>query len=176
MAKKPLPPGPPIPGASDADGKRRMKLIIAIAVAFLLAIGLSIGGTVFFLGRDEATPDAAAEQAAGAPDGKQAAVYEPLAPAFIVNFAHNGRQRYMQVSVALMSRDQLALDALKQHMPLLRNRLVMLFSGQDFAALMTPVGKEMLRQQATSTVQELAQKEIGKLAVEQVLFTNFVLQ
>jgi len=41
---------------------------------------------------------------------------------------------------------------------------------------MTPVGKEMLRQQATSTVQELAQKEIGKLAVEQVLFTNFVLQ
>ena len=69
-----------------------------------------------------------------------------------------------------------ALDALKVHMPLLRNRLVMLLSSQDFEALKTPVGKEMLRQQATASVQELAQKEIGKLAIEQVLFTNFVLQ
>ena len=34
----------------------------------------------------------------------------------------------------------------------------------------------MLRQRATASVQELAQKEIGKLAIEQVLFTNFVLQ
>src|SRR3546814_6350248 len=97
-------------------------------------------------------------------------------PAFVVNFSNKGRQRYMQVSIALMSRDQAALDALKVHMPLLRNRLVMLFSSQDFEALKTPVGKEMLRQQATASVQELAQKEIGKLAVEQVLFTNFVLQ
>jgi len=52
----------------------------------------------------------------------------------------------------------------------------MLLSSQDFEALKTPVGKEMLRQQATASVQELAQKEIGKLAIEQVLFTNFVLQ
>ncbi|MBU2324083.1 MAG: flagellar basal body-associated FliL family protein, partial [Gammaproteobacteria bacterium] len=43
-------------------------------------------------------------------------------------------------------------------------------------SLITPVGKEMLRQQATASVQELAQKETGKLAVEQVLFTNLVLQ
>jgi flagellar protein FliL len=34
----------------------------------------------------------------------------------------------------------------------------------------------MLRQQATTTVQELAQKETGKMVVEQVLFTNLVLQ
>ncbi len=58
----------------------------------------------------------------------------------------------------------------------MRNQLVMLFSSQDFAALATPVGKEMLRQQATASVQELAQKETGKVAIEQVLFTNFVLQ
>ncbi|MCY1458553.1 Flagellar basal body-associated protein FliL [compost metagenome] len=61
-------------------------------------------------------------------------------------------------------------------MPVLRNKLVMLFSGQNFDTLVTPVGKEMLRQQATATVQELAKQETGELAVEQVLFTNFVLQ
>ena len=52
----------------------------------------------------------------------------------------------------------------------------MLFASQNFDSLMTPVGKEMLRQQATTTVQELAKKEVGDGVVEQVLFTNFVLQ
>ena len=34
----------------------------------------------------------------------------------------------------------------------------------------------MLRSQATAVVQEVAQKETGKTVVEQVLFTNIVLQ
>ncbi len=52
----------------------------------------------------------------------------------------------------------------------------MLFSGQDFATLASPVGQEMLRQKATASVQEVAQKELGKVVIEQLLFTNFVLQ
>ncbi|MGE4407972.1 flagellar basal body-associated protein FliL [Pseudomonas sp.] len=178
MAKKQAPPPLTSAGPEDAGGgKSRLKLILAIVVAMLLAVGLSIGGTLYFMNKGEGLeggkPD---DAAASTPSGKQPAIYEVLMPAFVVNFSHNGRQRYMQVGIALMSRDQSALDALKVHMPLLRNRLVMLFSSQDFEALKTPVGKEMLRQQATASVQELAQKEIGKLAVEQVLFTNFVLQ
>lgn len=38
------------------------------------------------------------------------------------------------------------------------------------------IGQEMLRQKATASVQEVAQKEVGKVVVEQLLFTNFVLQ
>ena len=38
--------------------------------------------------------------------GKKVAIYEVLAPAFVVNFNVKGRQRYMQVSVALMGRDK----------------------------------------------------------------------
>ena len=107
---------------------------------------------------------------------RQPAIYESIAPAFIANYKHQGRQRYMQVSVALMARSHAELAAPKAHMPLIRNRLVMLSSGHDIALLMTPVGKEMLRNQATAVVQELAQKETGKTVVEQVLFTNIVLQ
>ncbi|MNF10154.1 flagellar basal body-associated protein FliL [compost metagenome] len=82
----------------------------------------------------------------------------------------------MQVSLALMGRDQAQLDALREQMPLVRNQLVMLFSGQNFDSLTTPVGKEMLRQMATAKVQEVAKKATGKVVVEQVFFTNFVLQ
>lgn len=165
------------PETAEAKPAGKLKLIILIVAVVLLVVGISVGATWFLLSKGSSVPDAEAQTAAEpAVPVKQKAIYEEMVPAFVVNFNHQGRARYMQVSVALMARDQVALDALKVHMPVLRNRLVMLFSSQDFGALMTPVGKEMLRQQATASVQELAEKETGKLAVEQVLFTNIVLQ
>jgi len=80
------------------------------------------------------------------------------------------------VSITLLARNQADLDALKVHMPVIRNNLVMLFSGQTYETLATPVGQELLRQKATASVQEVAQKEVGKVVVEQLLFTNYVLQ
>lgn len=159
--------------APGTGGGGKIKLIIIGVVALLLVAGGSVAVTMFLLNKD--SPSEGAEPSA-AVSARQPAVYEVLAPAFVINYRHENRQRYMQVTVALMTRDPASLEALKAHMPLLRNRLVMLFSGQDFAQLMTPVGKEMLRQQATASVQELAQQEVGSLAIEQVLFTNFVLQ
>ncbi|MBB3101833.1 flagellar basal body-associated protein FliL [Azomonas macrocytogenes] len=175
MAKRQV---PKVPGSDSAGSKSRWKLIIVMVIALLAVIAASVAATWFFLANKTV-----AEQAAGSEHAtevaapvRQVAIYQVLTPAFVVNFKQDGRQRYLQVSVALMGRDQVAMDALKEHLPLLRNRLVMLFSSQDFATLMTPVGKEMLRQQATAGIQEQAQKALGKPVVEQVLFTNFVLQ
>src|SRR5690606_6998667 len=152
--------------------KGKVKLIIAIVVALLLAVGMSVGATWFFMHSAQSKPVAAETAVVG----KQPAIFEPMAPAFVANYNVNGRQRYMQVSITLQGRNQVDLEALKVHMPVIRNNLVMLFSGQDFATLATPVGQEMLRQKATASVQEVAQKELGKVAIEQLLFTNFVLQ
>jgi len=157
----------------DPATKGKLKLIIAIVVAVLLAIGLSVGATWYFMHSAASKPAVVADTA---PAGKQPAVFEPMAPAFVANYNQNGRQRYMQVSITMQGRNQADLDALKVHMPVIRNNLVMLFSGQDFATLATPVGQEMLRQKATASVQEVAQKELGKVVIEQLLFTNFVLQ
>ncbi len=157
----------------DPATKGKLKLVILIVVAVLLAIGLSVGATWYFMHSNQSKPVAVAETA---PVGKQPAIFESMAPAFVANFNQNGRQRYMQVSITMLARNQADLDALKVHMPVIRNNLVMLFSGQDFATLASPVGQEMLRQKATASVQEVAQKELGKVVVEQLLFTNFVLQ
>ncbi|MEX3772054.1 flagellar basal body-associated protein FliL [Pseudomonas sp. MYb118] len=157
----------------DPATKGKLKLIIAGVIALLLAIGLSVGATWYFMHSSQSKPAAPVE---AAPVGKQAAIFEALLPAFVANYNQNGRQRYMQVSITMMARNQADLDALKVHMPVIRNNLVMLFSAQDFATLASPVGQEMLRQKATASVQEVAQKELGKVVVEQLLFTNFVLQ
>ncbi|MCF5647765.1 flagellar basal body-associated protein FliL, partial [Pseudomonas syringae] len=107
---------------------------------------------------------------------KPVAVYEPMTPAFVVNFNANGRSRYMQVSITMLGRNAADMEALKVHMPLIRNNLVMLFAGIPFESLASPIGQEMLRQKATASIQEVAQKELGKTVIEQLLFTNFVLQ
>lgn len=155
-------------------GKGKLKMIILIVVGLLLAIGLSVGATWYFMNKSASKP--AEETPAAAVNVKAPAIYEPLAPAFVVNFKQNTRDRYMQVSIVLQARDKADMEALKVHMPVIRNNLVMLFSGQTFDTLATPIGQEMLRQKATASVQEVAQKEVGKPVIDQVLFTNFVLQ
>src|SRR5690606_26831659 len=107
---------------------------------------------------------------------KKPAIYYPLQPVFIVNFESQGRQRFLQAELNLMLRDEAVIAALELHMPAIRNSLVMLFSGQTYEDLQTAEGKELLRQQALLNVQEVLEKEIGKPGVEQVLFTNFVMQ
>ncbi|WP_223537491.1 MULTISPECIES: flagellar basal body-associated protein FliL [unclassified Pseudomonas] len=158
----------------DPATKGKLKLIIVIVVALLLAIGVSVGATWYFMHSAQSKPAATVAETAAI--GKQPAIFEAMAPAFVANFNQNGRQRYMQVSITMLARNQADLEALKVHMPVIRNNLVMLFSGQDFATLASPVGQEMLRQKATASVQEVAQKELGKVVIEQLLFTNFVLQ
>ena len=159
--------------ATPPAGKGKLKLILLIVLALFLAIGLSVGATWYFMHSAQSKPAATAEVN---PNVKQPAIFEPMLPAFVANFNQNGRQRYLQVSITLLARNQADLDALTVHMPVIRNNLVMLFSAQPFDTLATPVGQEMLRQKVTASVQEVAQKEVGKPVIEQVLFTNFVLQ
>ncbi|EFW81192.1 flagellar basal body-associated protein FliL [Pseudomonas savastanoi] len=161
----------------DPATKGKLKLIILAVVALLLAVGLSVGATWFLMHKSESTPDpAAAAAAAAAANVKPVAVFEPMTPAFVVNFNSNGRQRYMQVSITMLARNAADMEALKAHMPLIRNNLVMLFAAIPFESLASPIGQEMLRQKATASIQEVAQKELGKTVIEQLLFTNFVLQ
>lgn len=169
MAKQPEAAEP----AVVAPKKNKMKVIIVAAIALVIAVVLSAAATWFFIGRS--TPDAEVTAESVTPT-KQQAIYEVLTPAFVVNFQSQGKPRYLQVSVALMARNKTELDQLKVHMPTLRNQLVMLFSNQDFDELNTALGVELLKQKATVAVQELALIEVGTTVVEQVLFTNVVMQ
>ena len=49
------------------------------------------------------------------------AIYLPIDPAFVVNFASQGKARFLQVTVEVMTRDPLMPDQVKLHMPVIRN-------------------------------------------------------
>lgn len=163
-------------------GGGKKKLIILVVVGLLL-VGLSVGGTLValkFLGGDDAAPtdaEVAAEAAAAEEETRSLpAIYYPLKPTIIVNFNARGRQRFLQADVSLMVREDDVVSAIEEHSTMLQHGLLMLFSGQDYSELQTAEGKELLRQQALEEVQRLLEQEIGKAGIEQVLFTNFVMQ
>lgn len=166
---------------SPMSGKK--KLIILVATGLLVILG-SIGGTLWLLGVFEGGDEAemaAADTAAQTTDKPavnkpKPAMYFPIKPAFIVNFPTQGRQRFLQVDITVMTRDPDIFGALQSNLPLVKNRLVMLLSGQVYKELQTDEGKEMLRQKALQALRDLMQQEVGKNDIEQVLFTNFVMQ
>ncbi|WOD12431.1 flagellar basal body-associated FliL family protein [Pseudomonas sp. NyZ704] len=161
----------PAAEASEPSGKSRKKLLILIGVG-LLAVLLSVGGVAYMLLSEdkEVVEDESAEPT------RAPALYQPLDPAFVVNYTHEGRKRYLQVNVVLMGRDIDGMASVATHLPLVRNELVLLFSSEEFQTLFSPEGKEALRERATLAVKALLEKEVGDPVIESVLFTNIVLQ
>jgi flagellar protein FliL len=178
--------------------KGGMKKIIIIAVAAVVLLSGIGGGAWFFLGKsaDADSADAASETksaAAGKHGGKSdkkdakgkkekkdahalPAVYLALDPAFVVNFEDQGVVRFLQITAEVGTHDPLALDAVKLHMPIIRNNLVMLFSNLNLANVTTREGKEKLRADALVEVQKVLQDQTGDPGVENIYFTSFVMQ
>lgn len=155
--------------------KRKKRLIYGAVVAAVLV--LVSAGIIIWLLLYEPDPQIQAAQAAQNPEAvAQRAIYYPLGQNFTMNYDVRGRQRYLQVQVTLMLRDNAAVQSIEMHQPSIRNNLVGLFSGQVFEDLQTPEGRELLRQDALRGVQSVLEQEIGRPVVEQVLFTHFVMQ
>jgi flagellar protein FliL len=153
------------------------KKILLLALLGLLVVGASVGGTVVAI--KMLAPAAPSESASAEPEQEplpDPAIYFSMNPPVIVNFSVKGRQRFLQVEIDIMTRDGDVVSAIELHKPMIMNSLVLLIGGQDYFELLTAEGKELLRQQCLQEVQRLLQKEIGKPGVEQIFFTNFVMQ
>jgi flagellar FliL protein len=168
--------------------KKKSKLpLIIIAVVVVLGGG---GAGAWFALKPKPAAAADAAAAASADKGKEKAEapekpgakkgppsFYKFDPAFVVNFGGEGSARYLQVTVEAMSRDAAILDELKTDEPAVRNDLVMLFSSQDNATLMSPEGKEKLRASTLDAIRKVLNQEGAKGSkIEQVYFTSFVIQ
>lgn len=104
-------------------------------------------------------------------------LYYNLTPALIGNLADTGnRLKFFKADVSLRVTGTEAEDKLKQHEPLIRHQLVMLFSAETSETINAPDGRETLRQQALKQVQDAINGEEGKPIVEDLLFNNLIIQ
>jgi flagellar FliL protein len=162
---------------SDDDTKAApkrsgLKIALIIIVPLVLIIstlsGLYMGGV---LGGKHGGDDGEPEKKLLAP-----AIYVPLDPAFVVNFADSGKARFLQITVEVMTRNPDVEEQVKNHMPVIRNNLVLLFSSQTYDSVSTLEGKEALREETLGVIQKILEEETGDPGVEAVYFTSFVMQ
>lgn len=151
------------------------KWLILAGLGVLLVV-VSVGGTLLTMNFVASAREKALQVVEEPKPTKMPAIYYPIKPPIVVNFSVRGRQRFLQVELTVMTRDGSVVSAIELHQPMLRNALVLLYSGQDFAELQTAEGKELLRQATLQELQRLLEKEIGRPGIEQALFTNFVMQ
>lgn len=166
--------------ASGGGNKKKLILLIGVGV---VVVALSVGGTLLALSVLGGDPPAAEMTEAGAEgEGEPEdvlptpAIYYPLKPPIIVTYDVRGRQRYAQIELTLLTREDEVVAAVESHMPMIRSALVMLISGQTYEEAQTAEGKELLRQACLQELRRLLEQEIGNPGIEQVLYTNFVMQ
>lgn len=156
-----------------------MKKILLIVLGAVVLVGATGAASYFFLvdkpPAEQAEQDAQAEEAEKQ-EQDAPKIYHELHPNFVVNFQNPNKARFLQVSVQVMARSGDTIDATKQHMPAIRNSLVMLFSSQDAQDLRSREGKEKLREEVLAEVRNVLEEQTGEAGVEQVYFTSFVMQ
>jgi flagellar FliL protein len=183
--------------------KKKSGLIKILAIVFsaILLVASSVGATLLLTGALSHSDDEAAVAAAddeedageadtskskakskkskdkkGAKDPKAPPVYVELGEPFVVNFIEAAQIRYLQVKIEAMTRDQAVSEAIKAHLPQIRNNLVLMFSSMDYTSLSTAEGKQKIRDQALVEIQNILKEETGNSGAEAVYFTSFVMQ
>ncbi|UXD88227.1 flagellar basal body-associated FliL family protein [Thalassolituus hydrocarboniclasticus] len=160
--------------APAAGGKKKLVLII---VAVALLVTAAVGVTLFLVSGDSSgDEDTAAAEESVVEEPLLPAQYVILKPEFVVSFQVGSRQRFLQVSIDVMTRKQAIVDALNLHEPMIRNDIIRVIGEQNFDRLRTAEGRVELQELLLQQVRQIVQRESGVEGVEALLFTNFVMQ
>lgn len=159
-------------GEESSGGSK--KLIIIIVAAVLLIGG---GAAAFFMMGDDSAEVAESEN----PDGeiveeKGPAIYVGVPNAITANLPGDKRGRTVQIKISFLVRSAEAKDHIRQHMPQLKNDILMLVSQKNANELKLPEGRQKLQAEALTTVQKSLTELVGEPTVEKVLFVSFVMQ
>ncbi len=147
------------------------KKLIIIIVAALLLVGLIAGVAMMFLGGDE-TEQVVAEETG---PSKGEAQYFELKP-FTVNLSADDEVAFLQVQIQVLTYYSEVTEQLEKHRPLIRNNLTLLFAQQKSVELRSPEGKQALQKKVLESIQNVINKYGKGGQIENVFFTNFVMQ
>jgi flagellar FliL protein len=157
--------------ADAPAAKKKSKLVpILLTVVLVLVAGGGGAGAYWYFNRSADTGEAKAPQPEAAPPP---GMFE-MDP-FVVNLADPGGQRFVRVSMKLLTYDEEQAAELKEDAVAhakLRSALLDLLSMQTADGLVTPEGKVALKK----AIAERASHAVHELKVTDVLFVEFIVQ
>lgn len=159
------------PSAEPAKSRFLVTLLLALVIVMLAAAG-GAGAWWFMFGR-HAAPHPAEVAAAPVVEVKPP-VYTELKP-FTVN-VNDADGRMLYVGLSLQMQDQADIQTLNQHLPEIRNRILMLLSSQKIDSLSSPQDKERLANDIKGCITSPLESATTTIGVRLVLFTDFIVQ
>lgn len=171
--------------AEGEEGKKKGKgKLIILIVLLLFILGGAGGGWYWWTHIKNADAEASEDDEGAAPskkkkkkkDKKEEAgpVFVSL-DAFTVNLQGEEGQ-LLQTAITLQMADEEDAAKLKQHMPLIRSRLVLLLSSKPAEEVLTAEGKMKLAQEIAEQVKQPFFPGDYPMEVQSVLFTSFIVQ
>ena len=147
--------------------KSRKKLFMVTAVVLLLAA--AGGGGFWYFNQAAATPAQAKQEPPKPP------VFVSL-ETFTVNLQPDPAEQFLQVDLTLQLPDEEQAKIVQQHMPEVRNRLLMLLTSKKSSEITTIDGKKQLGREISA---QLDQPFTAGVKLQQApgdYFTSFVIQ
>lgn len=146
----------------EAPKKKKKLLIIIIAAVLVLVLG---GGTAFFLMKKKSADEEAAADEGDEPPAKTAKakakkkkdehaappVFAKLEP-FVVKLQSDQQEAYVQAIPELKLLDAMVSEQVKQFMPEIRHKVLMILAGKKAAELSAPEGMQALANQIRETI------------------------
>ncbi|HTR08128.1 MAG TPA: flagellar basal body-associated protein FliL [Paraburkholderia sp.] len=148
-----------------------MKRILVIVLIAILAAAAAGGATWFFMSRLEASaPSAPAAPPPAVP------VYYALEPMTVNLQSDDGEQHYLRIGLTLKLDSQATQDALVARMPEIRSRVLLALSNKHPSDLAPLDGKRALATELAVLISQPAGANEKPVRVDDVLFTEFVVQ
>jgi len=108
---------------------------------------------------------------------KKVPSYVSLGKSMVLNLATNGKRlTFLQLKVDVLVSDDDAKEAVEAHVPAIRHQIIVLLSEQKAIDMKTPSKRNDIRKLATEQVKELMGELAENDAIEDVLFTSFLIQ
>lgn len=148
---------------------------LGLAGGALLLVGAGVFAGVTFFGTNAQPENEEVIDVAEPADGP--ALYTSLHPPLVINFKDlAGEPHYMQITMEVMARDQDVINAVRDNAPVIRNALILLYSGAIYDEVSTRDGKKKMLADGLAEIREVMTELTGEAGVEAVYFTSLVIQ
>lgn len=150
---------------------------LVIALLMLLCSAGSAAAVYLLVGSGKLASFGESEQSTEAAPAKAPTPrFVSIAP-FTVNLQGDpAGQRLLYIGLSLKVGDEATEALLKEHMPEVRSRLLMLMASQKASEMTTPTGKDALTAQILALFNMPLTSPQPPLAIEGVLFSDFIVQ
>lgn len=188
MAKKPT----PAPAEKkDPESKKGLNIkLILLIVGAVLVLAVGGGAAYYFLVMApaahtenseglETTDEHAAENAHAVttdhPIEQVPVIYHAFKP-LTVNITAPGPVRFLRINIAVVTRTAAVVAALEKHLPRIQNDLITRLSGQNYTIVNSQEGKDALREDLKKMLNEILTKSREPADIQNILFTDLVMQ